>query len=46
MNLGNLGCACFPEFLQNFSECQILLAFVLGSFFIEIAYSNLTLCGA
>ena len=41
------GCACFPEFLQHFSERQILWSFVLGSFScfnIEIAYSNFTFC--
>ena len=43
-----LGCARFPEILQNFSERQILWSFVLGNFScfcIEITYSNFTFCG-
>ena len=41
--------ARFPEFVQNFSERQIFVEFVFGiflHFYIAIAYSMSTLCGA
>ena len=38
-----LGCACFSEFLQNFSERQILCSLCFN---IEIAYSNFAFYGA
>ena len=48
--LGTLwGVLVFPEILQNFSEHQIFLEFVLDSFsyfYIEIAYSSFTFCGS
>ena len=46
---GHQGCARFPEFLEHFSERQILLSLCSVVFYalnIEIAYSNFTFCGA
>ena len=42
----SVGCARFPEFVQNFSEHQILWSLCSADFYIAFAYSNSTFCGA
>ena len=45
----SLGCARFSEFLQNFTEHQILWSVWsvdFLAFYIEIAYTDSTFCGA